>query len=58
MVGYAGCQAVEGVEKRASVINRVQLKNLISIRNHQNQVILVNNTFDNNQAVKGVVYID
>lgn len=49
---------MEGIENRISFSSRLQIKNLISIRNHSNQLIIANNTFDSNSAVKGVLYID
>jgi hypothetical protein len=49
---------MDGIENKVSQTNRLQIKNLISIRNHSNQLIIANNTFDSNSAVKGVLYIE
>jgi hypothetical protein len=49
---------MDSIENKVSATNRLQIKNLISIRNHSNQLIIVNNTFDSNSAVKGVLYIE
>lgn len=41
------------------IVNKnVQVKNLISIREHKGNVRMIGNKFENNSAVKGVVYIE
>ncbi|TNV88206.1 hypothetical protein FGO68_gene9945 [Halteria grandinella] len=57
-LAYVGCSAFQNVENLVSEQSgRLQIKNLLSIRNHSNGVMLLNNTFEQNSVVKGLVYI-
>ena len=38
--------------------NALQIKNLISIRENQNSIVITENTFQYNSVVKGLIYIE
>lgn len=54
----AACSVFDGIESSFQLGQSLQIKNLLSIRRHQYTLSLVNNTFNTNSAIKGLVYIE
>ena len=57
-LAYIGCSVFTNIESKMSSNQNLQVKNIISVRNHSASIKLVNNTFETNSVVNGVVYLE